>query len=89
MPASSDASNTEERGTGKNGLTETAASAANVPVELDDFGLPVKKMGPGPIAEKESLSGTISSKEPKPKPSLPTQDGSAATGRPAQDTATL
>jgi Protein of unknown function (DUF726) len=87
MPAISDASNTEKHGTSKNSLTETSASDANVPVELDDFGLSVKNMGPGPAAEKESLSGTISSKDSKPKPSLSKQNGSASTARPAQDTA--
>jgi hypothetical protein len=79
MPASSEASNTEKHETRKNGFTETAASPANVPVELDDFGLPVKKLGPHLIGEKE---------EPKPKPPLSKQNGSAAKDRPAQDTAT-
>lgn len=88
MPASSDASNTEKHGIIKDGLTETAALAANVPVELDDFGLPVMTMGPGPIADKESISGKISSKESKPKTSLSKQNGSAATDRPAKNTAT-
>lgn len=88
MPASPDASNTEKHRTSKNGLTETAASDANVPVELDDFGLPVKNMGSGPTTETESLSGTISSKDLRPKPSQSKQNGSAATARPAQDTTT-
>jgi hypothetical protein len=70
MPASYEASNPEKHGTSKNGLTRTAAPAANVPVELDDFGLPVKKMGPAPIVGKDSLSGTISSK----KSDIPAKD---------------
>ena len=75
MPASSDASNTEKRGTRESGVTDTAASATNVPVELDDFGLPVKKLGLTPIAEKEA-----SSELEQPK-----QNGAAATNRPARD----
>jgi hypothetical protein len=82
MPASSDASNTEKRGTRESGVTEAAASATNVPVELDDFGLPVKKLGPTPIAEKEAPSEL---EQPKPKGSLPKQNGAAATRRPARD----
>lgn len=83
MPASPNTSDREKRRTRKSGLAETAATAANGPVELDDFGLPVKKLGPALVAEKKAPSALD---EPKPKDTSHRQNGSAATGAATQDT---
>jgi hypothetical protein len=83
MPASSDASSTENHGGLENGIVN-AAAVADVPVELDDFGLPLRKLEPAHIHKGEPISMP---EERNLKEALPKRNGTAAIDAPARDTA--
>jgi hypothetical protein len=87
MPANHSASVTQEHGTRKNGIVGSPASTTDASVELDDFGLPVKKSGPASLRQKRSHLGGNSSKKPAPRSSPAEQSRPAATDGSAHNTA--
>lgn len=87
MPANPGANIIKEHGTSKNELAGSPASVTDVHVELDDFGLPMKKLGLTSGPERKAHSAEISSKKLPPSSSPPEQIGNASINGSAQDIA--